>query len=183
MKSIKFVLILLAAVALSISGCKKDKTPPPSGGGGGGGGSTSDCCICEVEGFDYVACEDDFTDEDWNQIMENFDCDCSPNTAGYICDGGCFETTSGADYNSYAECEDDCGDDTSGYNCVSGNCQSVGSGAQYGTLSECQAICAGGSGDCCDCFGDIYCEGEFDMGGQPWSYWVDLFESSGCDCD
>lgn len=183
MKSIKFVLLLIAALALSISGCKKDNSPPPSGGGGGGG-SSSDCCVCDYEGlFEYPACEDDFTASEWSQFLEDNDCDCSANTAGYICDGGCFGVTNDAEFSSQSACEDDCGGSSGGFNCVSGDCQFVSSGAEFDTLSDCQALCAGGSSDCCDCFGDLYCDGEFDMGGEPWSYWEFVFESNGCDCN
>lgn len=142
MKSLKFVLLLIAALALSISGCKKDKGNPPPSSGGGGGGSTADCCICEFEGYDYPLCEDDYSAEMWDQVQEDDNCDCSANTAGFNCDGGCFGVTSGAEYNSQSACEDDCEGSGDTYDCIGGVCYNVGEGGTFATLSGCESNCS-----------------------------------------
>lgn len=189
MKSIKLVLLLFAAVALFISGCKKDEPNPPSTGGGGGGSTNTDCCVCDLIGTDYVICEDDYSSEEWEEYMSNWDCDCSVSTAGYNCsDDGCIMVTSDAEHGSLTECENDCGSSGEGYACFDGDCFEVGESGTFATLTECENECGGSSGDCCDCseiefLDDEYCDGEFEMGGLSWEQWQANLEAGGCDCN
>lgn len=180
MRSFKLIILLISALTLSISGCKKDKPNPPTGGGGGGGGATADCCICDVDGMDYTICEDDYTAAEWEEVMDDFDCDCSPNSAGYVCESGCETVSSGADYSSFNECAEVCdGSEETGWICFNGECISVqGFGVSQ---SECENSCGGGSSDCCMC--DIggteveVCEDNYSA--EDWALYMDLYD---CDC-
>lgn len=62
-----------------------------------------------------------------------------------------------------------------------------------GCKKEKQRPSGGGGGggsdnteNCCICNEnglEIICDGDFDMQGESWDYWVDLLETNGCDCE
>lgn len=122
LKSFNRLAILIALLSFSIVGCKKEKPRHTGGGGGGGSDNTEYCCICNENGTEILCNEDfDMQGESWDYWVDLLE------------SNGC-----------------DCGANTAGFNCQTGNCVGVSSEAQFGSMNECQNACSV-SGDTYEC--------------------------------